>query len=158
MKSTSIVGASIAVLKGAATAPNAKRRSGRAGGVMGYYILGLVIVLLMKVFLHNRHDSQVEWVRRLTELPADASILALLTIVAATAVASNQARPLNMYILGLFGAALISVILYKYAASLVNDQGGQIQFDSISKFSFANVANVAVAISALIFVGNSGAI
>lgn len=125
---------------------------------MGYYVLGLVIVLLMKVFLHNRHDSQVEWVRRLTELPADASILALLTIVAGTAVAPNQSRPLNIYIMLLFGASLLSVILYKYCSSLVSDQGGQIQFDSILKFALASVANIIIAISALVFVSRSGVI
>lgn len=81
---------------------------------MSFYLLGLIVVLLLKTFVHNRGDAEIEWIKRVLEVPADAAILSLMTIVAGGAVASAQKDSLAIWILGSVGIVLLSIVLYKY--------------------------------------------
>lgn len=133
-----------------------RHRSSKGGGAVSFYLLGLVVVLLLKTFVHNRGDAEIEWIKRVLEVPADAAILSLMTIVAGGAVASAQKDSLAIWILASVGIVLLSIVLYKYGAKKVTDQGGQISFDNFGIFTVVFLVNVGISIFSLYIVYRLG--
>lgn len=98
----------------------------------------------------------MEWIKRILEVPSDACILSLLTIVATAASSAETRNNLEYHILVYFCLVLISIVIYKYDASKVTNQGGQIQFDNFAMFVVTFVANIIVAGAGIIYISKLG--
>lgn len=123
---------------------------------MAFYLAGLIVILLLKTFVHNRSDDRVEWIRRGLELPADASILSLMAVVAASTASSEPNDEFGLWILAEIVCVLVSIVLFKYGSKNVSDQSGQLQFDHTGLFIFAFVGNAVIAFGSIWIVWQLG--
>jgi predicted membrane channel-forming protein YqfA (hemolysin III family) len=123
---------------------------------VSFYLVGLIVILLLKTFVHNRSDDRVEWVRRVLELPADASILSLMAVVAASATRSTTGSDFGLWLLAEIAFVLVGVVLYKYGARNISDQTGQIQYDHFPLFVASFLVNVVIAVASVLVVARLG--
>ena len=123
---------------------------------MSFYLVGLIVILLLKTFVHNRSDDRIEWVRRVLELPADASILSLMAVVAASATQPADVANFGLWILTQIAIVLLGIVLYKYGARNISDQTGQIQYDNFSLFLLSFFVNIAISVGSVLIVAHLG--
>lgn len=123
---------------------------------MGFYLAGLIVVLVLKCLVHDKGETSLDLWKRILELPTDATILALLTVIAATTADSSGTIEPKLALASSIVMSVLSIAAFKHTAKNMNDRSGSIQWDSKLTFWIAAAVNLIFAVASTILVSMTG--
>lgn len=98
---------------------------------VAFYSLGIILILVAKIWINNRLDHDSEYWRRVFEIPSDVTFLALMMGLAGM----SKIGPIELFHVLVAGALIIasmlSVVLSKKMVHQIVEVGSDVEFDSM---------------------------
>lgn len=114
-----------------------------------FYAIGVLIIFLAKLLIHNKADEPIEKWRRFFEIPSDLSMLSFMMGIAGTASLQNYTRENQIILVILIGIGMVSIAIFKQNCGTISNKGGITQFEKPILCGFLFALNIAFSITSI---------